>query len=188
MKNRIVTYVNPERSVKVLKRLFANLDCSLARYLSHARPWARRPYMLLDALARRLSYEHEAFAGSIARLITARRGAVDSPVFPMDFTYYNDLSLEYLAPKLLEHERALIGLAEECAEELAHDPEANRFVMKLIASLRRYAGLLEELLAPHRLSAPVVEEERVTSLHGEVTPSTISKRGRRVVAEPQTAA
>ena len=30
----------------------------------------------------------------------------------MDFTYYNDLSLEYLAPKLLEHQRALIGLAD----------------------------------------------------------------------------
>ena len=52
MKNRIVTYVNPELSVKVLNRLFAKLDCSLARYLSYARPWARRPYMLLDALAR----------------------------------------------------------------------------------------------------------------------------------------
>jgi len=188
MKNRIVTYVNPQRSVNVLNRLFANLDRSLARYLSDARPWARRPYMLLDALARRLSYEHEAFAGSIARLITARRGAIDSCVFPMDFTYYNDLSLEYLAPKLLEHERALIGLAEECAEELAHDPEANRLVKKLIASLRRYAGLLEELLTPHRRSAPVMEEEGATSLNGAVTPPALSKRARRVFAEPQAAA
>jgi hypothetical protein len=188
MKNRIVTYVNPERSVKVLNRLFAKLDCSLARYLSHARPWARRPYMLLDALARRLNYEHEASAGEIARLIAARRGAVDSCVFPVDFTYYNDLSLEFLGPKLLEHERALIGLAQECVEELAHDPEANRLVKKLIASLRRYAGLLEELLAPHRLSAPVIEEERAMSLYRAATASTLSKRGGRVFAEPQTAA
>jgi hypothetical protein len=188
MKNGLITYVNAERSVKVLNRLFAKLDCSLARYLSHARPWARRPYMLLDALARRLSYEHEAFAGSIARLITARRGAVDSCVFPMDFTYYNDLSLEFLAPKLLEHERALIGLAEECAQELAHDSEANRLVKTLIASLRQYAGLLEELLAPHRLSAPLVEYDSDTLLHRAATPSTHSKRGRRVFAEPQTAA
>ena len=123
MKNRIVTYMNPELSVKVLNRLFAMLDCSLARYLSYARPWARRPYMLLDALARRLSYEHEAFAGSIARLIAARRGAVDSCVFPMDFTHYNDLSLEYLAPKLLEHQRALIGLADECARSWLTTPK-----------------------------------------------------------------
>jgi hypothetical protein len=188
MKNRVVTYINPELSVKVLNRLFAMLDCSLARYLSYARPWARRPYMLLDALARRLSYEHEAFAGRMAQLITARRGAVDACVFPMEFTYYNNLSLEYLSPKLLEHQRGLIGLADECAEELAHDPEAYRLVTKLIASLRQYAALLEELLAPHRLSAPLVEEDTATSLHRAATPSTLSKRGGRSIAEPQTAA
>jgi hypothetical protein len=188
MKNRIVTHMNPELSVKVLNRLFAKLDCSLARYLSYARPWTRRPYMLLDALARRLSYEHETFAASVARLITARRGAVDSCVFPMDFTYYNDLSLAYLASKLLEHQRGLIVMAEECAEELTHDPEANRLVKTLIASLRQYADLLEELLAPHRLSAPLVEEERATSLHRAATPSPLSERTGRVFAEPQTAA
>jgi hypothetical protein len=187
MKNRIVTYMNPELSIKVLNRLFAMLDCSLGQYLSYARPWARRLYVLLDALACRLSYEHEAFAGSIAQLITARRGAVNSCVFPMDFTNYNDLSLEYLAPKLLEHQRDLIGLAAECAEELAHDPEANRLVKKLLGSLRQYAALLEELLAPHRLSAPLVEEDTDTSLRRAQTPSRLSKRA-GVFAEPQTAA
>lgn len=188
MKNRIVTYANPVRSVKVLNRLLSMLDCSLARYLSHARPWARRPYMLLDALARRLSYEHEVFAEKFAQLIAARRGTVDSCAFPMDFTYYNDLSLEYLAPKLLKHQRALIDLAEECAAELAHDPEANRLAKKLIASLRQYAGLLEELLVPHRRSAPLVEEDRKTSLQDAATSFTLSKQAGRIFSEPQTAA
>ena len=42
---------NRERSVEVLNRLFGLLDCSLARYLSYARPWVRQRYMLLDAVA-----------------------------------------------------------------------------------------------------------------------------------------
>jgi hypothetical protein len=188
MKNRIVNYVNPRLSVEILNRLFAMLDCSLARYLSHARPWVRRPYLLLDALARRLSYEHEAFAGSIAQLIAARRGTVNSGVFPMDFTHYNDVSLEYLAPKLLEHQRALIDSAEGYAEELSHDPEAHRLVNKLVASLRQYAALLEELLAPHRLSAPLPEVHRDLTPRRSPSWSSPADMAERVYAEPQTAA
>jgi hypothetical protein len=188
MKNRIVTYVNPERSVEILNRLFAMLDCSLARYLSYARPWVRRPYLLLDAVARRLSYEHKVYARNIARLVAARRGTVDSCVFPMDFTYYNDLSLEHLAPKLLEHQHALIDSAEACAVELAHDPEANRLVNKLIASLRQYAALLEELLAPHRLSAPLPQDDTNSKLHRVETLPVTSEGAGLAFAESQTAA
>jgi hypothetical protein len=188
MKNRIVNYVNPTLSVEILNRLFAMLDCSLARYLSYARPWVRRPYLLLDALARRLSYEHEAFAGSIARLIAARRGTVKSCVFPVDFTHYNDVSLEYLAPKLLEHQRALIDSATAYAEELSHDPEANRLVNKLLASLRQYAALLEELMAPHRLSVLLAVMDKDVTPRRLAPWSSPANRAERVDAEPQTAA
>ena len=188
MKNRIVTYVDPERSVKVLNRLFAKLDCSLARYLSHARPWARRPYMLLDALARRLSYEHEAFAGSIAQVNYCAAGRGRLVRVSDGFHVLQRPVARIPCPQITGARACTNRFGRGCAEELAHDPEANRLVKKLIASLRRYAGLLEELLAPHRLSAPVMEEEGATSLHGAATPSTLSKRGRRVFAEPQTAA
>jgi hypothetical protein len=104
MNTRIASNINHKNSVAVLNDLFAKLDCSLARYLSYSRPWVRRRNMLLDALVRRLSYEHEIFASNIARLIYDRRGAVRSCTFPMGFTSYYDLSLEYLAPIVLDHE------------------------------------------------------------------------------------
>jgi len=188
MKNRIVTYVNPELSVEILNRLFATLDCSFARYLSYARPWARRPYMLLDALARRLRYEHEAFAGKIAKLIAARRGTVNSCVFPMDFTHYNDLSLEFLAPKILKKQHLLADVSVDCAEQLAHDPEAKRLVKKLIASLRRYAALLMELLSPPRLARPLADDGGDKLIHQTASASIARKSVRSRSAEPQSAA
>lgn len=188
MKNRTLTYLKPERSVEILNQLVGMLDCSLARYLSYAQPWARRPYMLLDALARRLSHEHESFAACIAQLIVARRGIISRRQFPMDFTYYNDLSLEYLAPRLLEHQRALIVSAEQCAGELTHDPEAQRLVNQLVTSLRQYSSLLVELLAPHRLAAPLAGEDRGRSLRHNDALSTPSKKLRQNNLEPQSAA
>jgi hypothetical protein len=189
MNTRIATNINHKNSVAILNELFAKLDCSMARYLSYARPWVRRPNMLLDALVRRMSHEHEILASNIARLIYDRRGAVRSCVFPMDFTSYNDLSLEYLAPRLLENERALIASAEEYAERLKKDPEARRVVGKIVASLRRYAALLAELLAPIRVAPPTAtEEESASSLRGTASSWTATERFNRQAAEPQTAA
>jgi hypothetical protein len=145
--------------------------------------------MLLDALVRRMSYEHEIFASNIARLIHDRRGSVRSCVFPMDFTSYNDLSLEYLAPRLLDHERALIASAEEYAERLKEDPEARRVVGKIVASLRRYAAVLDELLTPTLVAPPAAaNEEDISSLRDKSSLRTATDRFNRPAAEPQTAA
>jgi hypothetical protein len=159
MKTRIAFNINNENSVAILNELFARLDCSMARYLSYARPWVQRPNTLLDALVGRMSYEYEIFTRKIARLIYDRRGAVRSCVFPMGFTSYNDLSLEYLAPRLLEQERALIVSAEEYGERLNEDREAEHVVGRIVASLRRYAVLLADLLAPARVAPPTAADE-----------------------------
>ena len=47
-------------------------------------------------------------------------------MFPLAFTSYNDLSLEYFTPKSLERERTLTASGEEYAERLNEDPEAER--------------------------------------------------------------
>jgi hypothetical protein len=186
MKTRI--NINHKKSVAILNELFAKLDCSLARYLSYARPWARRRNMLLDAVLRRLSYEHEIFASNIARLIDDRRGAVRACVFPMGFAAYNDLSLEYLAAKVLDQERALIVAAEECAEHLKDDPEARQIVGKIVGSLRRYAALLAELLAPIRMAPAPAAEAGDSSLSHKARSRTATARLGQATPESQTAA
>jgi hypothetical protein len=148
------------QSKAILNELFCLLDCSLARYLANARPWCRRPYLLLGAVARGLAIEHEHYAGAIARLLHERREDVNCRAYPMEFTYYNDLSLEYLAPRLLEHQSRLIDIASAASEKLSDDYEARHIAEKLVKSLRKYAVLLAELLAPQRL-APVTEKRRL---------------------------
>jgi hypothetical protein len=136
-----------------------------------------------------LAREHERFAGAILRLLHARSHHVNAWTFPMEFTYYNDLSLEYLAPKVLDEQLRLIATAKSAAGSLSGggDHEAQRLVEKLLASLREYTSILQELLAPHRL-APL-------SLSSDGTPDQVptgsARRARHtktVAAEPQTAA
>jgi hypothetical protein len=68
----------------------------------------------------------------------------------MEFTYYNDLSLEFLAPRLLDHQRRLINFANAASEELKGDYEARRILGNLLASLRTYGALVRHR---HRGSA-----------------------------------
>jgi hypothetical protein len=105
----------------------------------------------------------------------------------MGFTAYNDLSLEYLAPRLLEHQRALIVTAEDSVNELSGDPEARRVVNKIVASLRRYADLLQEVLAPDRVASPAAGEHGGAAPR-RLPPSNVSRRSERPMAESQTAA
>jgi hypothetical protein len=74
----------------------------------------------------------------------------------MEFTSYNDLSLEYLAPRLLDDQKRLAATAKEVFSELAEvgDHEAHRLVEALLISLRRYDGLMEVLLAADRVAEP----------------------------------
>jgi hypothetical protein len=174
------------QGMAVLNELFGLLDCSLARYLVNARPWSRRPYLLLGAIARRLAVEHEHYAGEIARLLCARRENVQSHTYPMEFTYYNSLSLEYLAPRLLDHQERLIDAARNASDTLSDDYEARRITDKLVKSLRKYASLLAELLAPNRV-APLAkghQPDKTTTEHARADTTT----WKGAATESQTAA
>ena len=143
-------------SLARLSELASILDCSLVRYLSNARPWRRRPYLTLAEATRRLADEHGRYAGAIVGLLHQRRYSLGAFTFPMEFTSYNDLSLEYLAPRLLDDQKRLAATAKEVFSELAEvgDHEAHRQVEALLISLRRYDGLMEVLLAADRVAEP----------------------------------
>jgi len=182
-----LTNNNDARNLAMLSQFAGMLDYSLARYLMNARPWVRRPYLLLGAIARRLAIEHEHYAGEIVRLLHARRYTVNSRTFPMEFTYYNHLSLEYLAPRLLEDQNRLINFANAVSTELSGDYEVERILKKSLASLRRYGSLLEELLAPHRIAPPTSAEDRAVDKNAGRPPDRVKGRNARSM-ESQTAA
>jgi hypothetical protein len=77
----------------------------------------------------------------------------------MEFTYYNDLSLEHLAPRLLDHQHRLINFTDAVSTELSGDYEVKRILKKLLTSLRKYGSLLQELLSPHRLAPPISDDD-----------------------------
>ncbi|MGE3808491.1 MAG: hypothetical protein AB7K24_27825 [Gemmataceae bacterium] len=147
---------NPQQaseSMMVLNRLLILIQYSLASYLRYASPWTQQGNGQMLEAVRQITANHEAHVDRIGRLIRERRGKIDRGEFPTQFTAYNYLALDYLALRLVEHERKLIEEIARCVDELGTDPEALQLGQSLLASERQNLRTLTELFSPHTLRA-----------------------------------
>lgn len=164
--------------------LYGLLHCSLARYLSYARPWSRRPNTLLMAVARKLADDHKHYADKIADSLASRRQMTSSPSFPKEYTYYNDIAIDHLAPLLLQQQRYLIGVASAASGAMFADHEMRQKLAKLLIALRKYADVLEELITRSG-NGPALPVPVIKTI--ESFPERINHFG-SALSEPQTAA
>jgi hypothetical protein len=132
-------------SQRALNRLLTITQYSLASYLAYAPSWTcRGEEPLLDA-TRLIAAAQQAETVRVGRLLVRRHGYADLGQFPTRFTEYNDLSLDFLARRLIEHERLMIDELGRCAEQLAGDPEGRRMAEGVLAGEKRHLGLLTRL-------------------------------------------
>jgi bacterioferritin (cytochrome b1) len=149
------------KAMNVLNRLLAVFQYSLASYLHYARPWTHPGNARLLEVVRQIAAVHAAHARRLGGLILKRRGKIERGLFPTRFTAYNDLALDYLARRLVEHERELIEEITRSVAWLGDDPEAKQLVEDIFASERQHLHNLTELVS---LSSPRSESHPVTSL------------------------
>ena len=148
-------------SMTVLNRLLAAFQYSLATYLGYARPWTHPGNARLLEAVRQITADHEAHTRRVGELILKRRGKVEPGRFPTRFTAYNDLALDYLARRLVEHERELIDEIARSVARLGGDPEARQLGEAILAVERQHLRTLTELVSP---SLPRSEPHAVPSL------------------------
>jgi hypothetical protein len=104
----------------------------------------------------------------------------------MAFTYYNDLSLDYLAPRLSEEQHRLIDFAIAASMELENDYEAHGILRKLLATLRKYGTVLDELLALPRPAAAALRKKKPAAM--TIRRARKARRKRAAPTAAQTAA
>src|SRR5690349_20627444 len=123
--------------MKVLNRLLAVFQYSLASYLHYARPWTHPGYAHLLEAVRQITADHAAHARRLGGLILKRQGKIERGLFPTRFTAYNDLALDYLARRFVGHERELIEEITRSDAWLGDAPEAKQLVEAILASARQ---------------------------------------------------
>ena len=145
--------------VDALNRLLANQCCSLANYLSDARPWTHPGNEVLVEATRGIVADHEHYSQRLAEAIEDRDGNVYSGGFPMTFTSLNDLALDYLLVRLVEDQQSNIQAAEQCMAELVEDSPAWSLASEVVGNERAHLDIMKEFL-PHAETVPHGDENR----------------------------
>lgn len=118
---------------------------SVLTYVAEAYPWTTSTEeKALTDLQQIIAAEREATTRLGRFLVRQRIPLPFLPSYPAHFTTINFLALDFLLPRLIEHERQSIADLERDLAAMK-DPAARAEVEKLLALKRRHLPELEEL-------------------------------------------
>ncbi len=136
------------QSQSLLQEILRRESRSVLMYVAEAYPWTRlEQTKTLTALQQLIADEREAVAG-LGRLLVRHHVELPFlPSYPAHFTTINFLALDYILPRLCEHERDSVNELERDLKALK-DPQARIEVEKLLVLKRGHLTQLEQLAAP----------------------------------------
>ncbi|MHB1426222.1 MAG: hypothetical protein ACYC3I_23910 [Gemmataceae bacterium] len=136
-------------SQRLLQDILRRESRSDLMYVAEAYPWTTSTQTeALADLQQFIRDEREAIAVLGRFLVGQRIPLPFLPSYPAHFTTYNFLALDFILPRLLEHERQSIAELERDLAALKA-PAARAEVEKLLTVKRRHLPRLEELASAH---------------------------------------
>lgn len=132
--------------IDVLNRLSVFHNRSLIAYLRYAVPYLGDQNNDDAATTLQLiAKDHESIVDKVGELILTSGHAVNSGDFPLYFTGYNDLSVEYLLTLLTDRQHKLIAGIEQCIADLSVFESSSYAVAIAQEALGAAKGHLESL-------------------------------------------
>jgi hypothetical protein len=127
------------------------LRYSLASYSRFARPWVHVGAKTISESITRVAEVHRQHVIEIGELLVARHRHVESRTFPSRFTGFNDLSIEYLLPWIIEDQIQILRVIKATARAITDDVAASNLLAKIVAVEKQNLQILRSA-SDHRHS------------------------------------
>ncbi len=124
---------------------------SLIRYLRYADPWAENREA--TEVLRQISDMQEATAERLETVILEHDGPLPVGDFPLEYTSLNDVALQYVLPKAVAYQRALIAALRDAVDQLDNEPRLQAMVEEALGEAKGHLETLEELAGTPAASA-----------------------------------
>ena len=128
----------------LLNRLVVLHSRSLASYLNFARPWALQAHPKSLAVLEQMVEDQQQTIDRLAGLIM-ETGPVDPGEYPIIFTGWHDLSVEWLVNKLIERQQKTIIIIEKIVAQLNLAPYAQAVAREVLGQAKGHLENLQEV-------------------------------------------
>ncbi|HAY80290.1 MAG TPA: hypothetical protein DCY79_10835 [Planctomycetaceae bacterium] len=128
-----------------LNRLSVLHHRSLPMYLRYAVPWVRDASDEAGATLRSIAEDQQEYVDRFGELILESNGQLSMGEFPMVYTAYHDLSIDFLLPILIREQEAALPHIEESAEALRLHPLARAMAEEALGAAKGHLDTLREL-------------------------------------------
>jgi len=132
----------------ILNRLLILHSRSLPMYLSYAQPFEVEQHPRFKVVLDSIVASQRAMTDRLATFILENHGTINSGEFPMTFTGYHDLTVDYLRKLVVERQRKEIAQIEKCVELLKLSPFAQALAQECLGEAKAHLRSLEELAQP----------------------------------------
>jgi hypothetical protein len=147
--------MNDAASTTVLQKILRREQRSFLQFVKEVYPWARPDEQHVVKEFRGLIDEEDQAIRDLALFLQKRYVAVGPlPQFPLEYMNLSFVSLSFLFPHLIEHEKDAISQLERDLATFT-DPECRPLVERLLEMKRRHWQKLEDLAAQAALAAHV---------------------------------
>ncbi len=137
---------NKEKILSIFNRLFALEQYSLANYLMDAHPWVHDGDQRLVQTVQAIARDQQFYAEQLGRWIVEHEASVAPACYPMRFTAYNDVSIEFLMNRLLDEQKHLVEEIERLVPELEDTEEPYELAQQILGSEKAHLENLREAL------------------------------------------
>ncbi|GIW94192.1 MAG: hypothetical protein KatS3mg110_2233 [Pirellulaceae bacterium] len=135
------------KTVALLNRIFALEQFSLANYLMDAHPWVHRGDERLVEVVRAIARDQQEYAEQVGRWIVEHEASLAPACYPMRYTAFNDVSIEFLMDRLVEEQRHIVEELERLVPELQGTGEPYELAQQILGSEKAHLENLQEALA-----------------------------------------
>ena len=130
---------------QILNRLSVIHNRSLPMYLRYAVPWVRDANDDAGATLRDIAEDQQEYVDRIGELILESNGKVEMGEFPMLYTGYHDLSIDFLLPIIIREQEAAVPQIQACADALRLHPIARGIAEEALGAAKSHLDTLREL-------------------------------------------
>lgn len=162
----------------VLNRAIRVLNRTLPAYLRDARPWT---YPGRESALETLSdvgMQQVETAERLSAWVLDNGGSPESGDFPLSFTSYTDLSIDYVIREALRRQAGVITAIESAIEDIGMVPNAVALLQEALGEAKAHRDMLEEA-ASGKASTPAAS--------GTAGPASTSASGAAHTASSHTA-